>query len=137
MRGFKALALAAVAAFAFTAVAVPKAQAQINVEIGAAPDCPYGYYDAAPYNCAPYGYYGPEWFNGGVFIGAGRWFHGPDNFQGHVNNSYHPEHGYNGALPARGEKARPENDVAHNNNFKGNEMRDGRGHAVGGDEHKR
>jgi len=40
------------------------------------PYCPYGYYDYAPYSCSPYGYYGPDWFNGGVFIGAGPWFHG-------------------------------------------------------------
>jgi hypothetical protein len=136
MHGFKVLAATAIAAFAFTATSTP-ARAQINVEIGAAPDCPYGYYSAAPYNCAPYGYYSPEWFNGGVFIGAGQWFHGPANFQGHVNNNYHPEHGYAGTLPARGEKARPENNVAHNDNFKGNEVRDGRGHVGGGGGEKR
>jgi len=33
-------------------------------------------YDAAPYNCAPSGYYGPEWFSGDVFVGAGPWIHG-------------------------------------------------------------
>jgi hypothetical protein len=43
---------------------------------GPAPDCVYGYYDYYPYACAPYGYYGPDWFSGGVFIGAGPWFHG-------------------------------------------------------------
>jgi hypothetical protein len=41
------------------------------------PVCSYGYYSYAPYACAPYGYYGPEWFNGGLFVGAGPWFHGP------------------------------------------------------------
>jgi len=41
------------------------------------PVCSYGYYPYAPYACAPYGYYGPEWFSGGIFIGAGPWFHGP------------------------------------------------------------
>jgi hypothetical protein len=137
MHSFKVLALTAVAGFAFTA-ATTSSQAQINVSIGA-PDCPYGYYDAAPYSCAPYGYYGPEWFNGGVFIGAGQWFHGPEHFQGHVNNNYHPDHGYKGEMPARGEKARPENRVDRNDSFKGNEMRDGHGHASagGGEEHKR
>jgi hypothetical protein len=135
MHGFKLLALAAVAGFAFTAT-TPKAQAQISVEIGA-PNCPYGYYDAPPYSCAPYGYYGPEWFNGGVFIGAGQWFHGRSNFQGHVNNNYHPDHGYKGALPDRGEKARPENRLDNVAHFQGNEVRDGHGHASGGDEHKR
>jgi hypothetical protein len=28
----------------------------------------------APYNCAPTGYYGPEWLNGDGFIGTGPWF---------------------------------------------------------------
>ena len=41
---------------------------------GPAPVCSYGYYDYCPYACAPYGYYGPDWFDGGVFIGAGPWW---------------------------------------------------------------
>jgi hypothetical protein len=105
-----------------------KASAQVAVEIGVAPECPYGYYDAAPYGCAPYGYYGPEWFTGGVFIGTGPWFHGPENFRGHVNNRLHPEHGYNGPTPQRGEKAEPSKRLDKVENFKGNEVRDGRGH---------
>jgi hypothetical protein len=117
---------AAIAGSTFAAT-TPKTQAQISVEIGAAPNCPYGYYDAAPYNCAPYGYYGPEWFSGGTFIG-GQWFHGPANFRGHVNNNYHPEHGYKGPMPERGEVAKPENSVDKVAHFKGNEVRDGRGH---------
>jgi hypothetical protein len=126
MRGLKFLMLTAVAGGCFAAIA-PTAEAQVSVNIGVAPDCPYGYYDVAPYGCAPAGYYGPEWFTGGVFIGAGPWFHGPANFHGHVNNSFHPDHGYKGPVPARGEKPVPEKrvDSAH---FKGNEVRDGRGH---------
>jgi hypothetical protein len=50
--------------------------AQVAIGIGVAPACPYGYFDYAPYDCAPYGYYGPDWFVGGLFIGAGPWFHG-------------------------------------------------------------
>ncbi len=74
------------------------APAQVSVGIGAEPVCPYGYYDsAAPYDCAPYGYYGPEWFSGGVFVGAGPWFHGPHDFHGHVDNRFDPHHGYAGA----------------------------------------
>jgi hypothetical protein len=130
MRGMKYILLAAVAGIGI-AVTAPNAAAQVSVgvDIGAAPDCPYGYYDVVPYGCAPAGYYGPEWFNDGVFIGVGPWFHGPAEFRGHVNNHFHPEHGYKGPMPARGEKAVPEKrvDAAH---FKGNEMRDGRGHAV-------
>jgi hypothetical protein len=65
------MALAVVAGIGFMASTSAKAEAQVGVEIGVAPECPYGYYDAAPYNCAPTGYYGPEWFNGDGFIGAG------------------------------------------------------------------
>jgi hypothetical protein len=130
MREVKFVLLAAIAAIGITATA-PKATAQVSVDIGVAPECPYGYYDAAPYGCAPAGYYGPEWFTGGVFIGAGPWFHGAGDFQGHVNNRFHPEHGYKGPTPKAGEKADDAKrvDSAH---FKGNEMRDGRGHVVKG-----
>jgi hypothetical protein len=128
MRGFAYLVVAAVAGIGITATA-PRAQAQVAVDIGVAPDCPYGYYDVAPYSCAPAGYYGPEWFSGGVFIGAGPWFHGPSGFKGYVNNNFHPDHGYKGAMPKVGEKADEGKrvDAAH---FKGNEMRDGRGHVA-------
>jgi hypothetical protein len=130
MRGLKISLVAAAAAACFT-VMVPEAGAQVSVSIGLAPECPYGYYDAVPYGCAPAGYYGPEWFSGGVFIGAGPWFHGPGNFRGGVNNSFHPEHGYRGPMPNRGERAEPSRQVdrAH---FNGNEQRDGRGHTVEG-----
>jgi hypothetical protein len=118
MNKFKYVLLAAVAGICFT-VAAPKSQAQVSVavNIGPAPDCPYGYYDYAPYACAPYGYYGPEWFTGGIFIGAGPWFHGPDNFHGHVNNRYDPSHGYKGGNPSH---------------FKANETHDGKGHVTPG-----
>ena len=131
MRRLTLLVLAAVAGICFT-VATPKAGAQVTVNIGVAPDCPYGYYDVAPYACAPYGYYGPEWFTGGVFIGAGPWFHGPDNFQGHVNNRFDPHHGYKGPKPNVGDKPEPSKPVDKVAHFKGNEVRDGRGHTAGG-----
>jgi hypothetical protein len=129
MNRFKYLVLAAVGGICFT-LAAPKAQAQVTVNIGPAPVCPYGYFDYAPYACAPYGYYGPEWFVGGVFIGAGPWFHGPHNFHGTVNNHYDPHHGYRGHMPARGEKPAPNRHPERVTNFKGNESRDGRGHTV-------
>ncbi len=125
MNRFKIIFLAAVAGLCFAAI-VPKAQAQISVEIGVAPQCPYGYYEAAPYGCAPYGYYGPEWFSGGAFVGAGPWFHGPAHFRGHVDNTYHPDHGYKGHMPERGERASPEH-ASPPRNFKGNEVHDGHG----------
>jgi hypothetical protein len=96
------------------------APAQISVNIGVAPVCPYGYFDYEPYNCAPYGYYGPDWFVGGVFIGAGPWYHGPGRFYGHVDNRWDPRHGYAGPMPERGERPFY--------GFRGNEARDGRGH---------
>lgn len=133
MSKLKYVVIAVVAAFCFM-VGAPKSQAQVgvNINIGAAPDCPYGYYDYAPYACAPYAYYGPEWFTGGVFIGAGPWFHGPDNFQGHVNNHYDPQHGYKGATPHAGDKPDPKKPAGNPSHFKANETRDGKGHATPG-----
>ncbi|WP_263350665.1 hypothetical protein [Acidicapsa acidisoli] len=115
------------------AVGGPKTEAQIGIRIGVAPACPYGYYDYDPYGCAPYGYYGPEWFHGGAFIGAGPWYHGRSNFYGHVNNSFDRQHGYQGRAPERGERATYRTRAPRQ--FKGNEMRDGRGHVGGGEQH--
>ena len=108
MNKLQYLALIAVAGICLM-VTAPKmgAQVSVGINIGTAPDCPYGYYDTPPYGCAPYGYYGPEWFTGGVFIGAGPWFHGPADFHGHVNNRFHPEHGYKGPAPKVGDKPEP------------------------------
>ena len=134
MKIFRYAALA-LGLFLMPAVA-KQAHAQVSVGIGVggpayyggygyAPACEYGYYGYAPYACAPYGYYGPSYFNGGVFIGAGKWFRGPANFHGNVNNSFDPKHGYKGALPAHGPaQVHPDNFKS----FKGNESRDGRGH---------
>jgi hypothetical protein len=127
MRRFAFLFLA-LSGIGFTVMA-PKAKAQVSVNIGVAPDCPYGYYDVPPYTCAPYGYYGPEWFVDGAFVGAGPWFHGPDHFRGHVDNHFRADHGYKGHMPAVGERPEPGRrmDAAH---FHGNEMRDGHGHVA-------
>ena len=59
--------------------------------LGPAPVCAYGYYPYYPYACAPYGYYGPDWFVGGVFIGAGPWYHGP-----YWNHGFYGRPGYYG-----------------------------------------
>jgi hypothetical protein len=101
----------------------PKAAAQVSVSIGAPPVCPYGYYEVPPYNCAPDGYYGPEWFSGGIFIGAGPWFHGPEHFYGHVDHHFDYRKGYHGALPARGESP-----ADHRTEFHGQAMHDAHGH---------
>jgi hypothetical protein len=115
---FKSLAFSAITLALWSAGSV--APAQVSVNIGVAPDCPYGYFDYAPYDCSPYGYYGPDWFAGGAFIGAGPWFHGGHGFYGHVDNRYDPRHGYHGPMPDRGAHA-----FTH---FQGNEARDGQGH---------
>jgi len=122
-------ALAAVVGIALAATP-PAAQAEISISIGAAPACPYGYYDYAPYRCSPRGYYGPQYFNSGVFVGVGPWFHGPAEFHGTVNNHYDTQHGYKGALPKVGDKPAPQQSRAVA--FKGNEERDGRGNVAGG-----
>lgn len=101
-----------------------------SCETAAAPDCPYGYYDFTPYDCAPFGYYGPEWFPNTVFVGAGPWFNGPDKFRGLVDNRLDPKHGYKGPNPKRGEKPDASKHPEKNPDFKGNEMRDGRGHVI-------
>jgi hypothetical protein len=100
----------------------------VSVNVGAPPACPYGYYDYSPYNCAPYGYYGSEWFAGGVFVGAGPWFHGPAGFHGAVNSHYDPRRGYHGAMPRRGERPDPHRPVGHVTHFHGDESHDGHGH---------
>lgn len=88
-----ALAFAVFVAGLLCSASGAHAQVAVDVNIGPAPGCPYGYFDYAPYDCAPYGYYGPDWFVGGIFIGAGPWFHGPRGFYGHVDNRFDPHHG--------------------------------------------
>jgi hypothetical protein len=120
------MSIGKILAFSILAVALlasahqAPAQISVGVGVGVAPVCPYGYFDYPPYDCAPYGYYGPDWFVGGVFLGAGPWFHGPRGFYGHVDNRFDPHHGYHGPLPGHGSEAF--------NHFQGNEARDGRGH---------
>jgi hypothetical protein len=87
-----------VAMIALLAMPLAYAQAAVGVGVGIGvgvgpvagpPVCAYGYYPDYPYSCAPYGYYGPSWFAGGVFIGAGPWYHG----WGHP---YYPARGFVG-----------------------------------------
>jgi hypothetical protein len=131
MYALKRLALAAsVAGMLFAAAA--NADEMFDDGLDDEPVCPYGYYDFAPYACAPYGYYGPEWFVGGLFIGTGPWFHGPRHFRGHVNNHFDGRRGYTGPTPNRGDRPEPAMHIDHMNHFRGNEMRDGFGHMGGG-----
>jgi hypothetical protein len=124
MGELKFLVLAAIAALAGVPGAA-KVKAQIDFYIGVAPICPYGYFSYVPHNCVPDGYYGPEWFHDGVFIGAGSWFHGPENFRGLVDNTLDPQYGYHGPLPKAGDK--PAAQRRAEDLFKGNEVRDGHG----------
>src|SRR3984885_9348021 len=135
MHGSKYLALTALAG-SLLLVTTPRTNAQISVNIGPAPVCPYGYYAAVPYNCAPYGYYGPEWFNGGIFIGAGPWDHGREHFWGHVDNRFDRNDGWHGDYPRRGEHFDEHHRPDHVQNFRGNEMRDGHGHSNQGAAHE-
>ena len=128
MSRFKYLFLAALAGICF-ASATPRSHAQISISIGAAPVCPYGYFDYTPYDCAPYGYYGPEWFPGGIFVGAGPWFHGPRDFHGHVNSHFDPHHGYHGPMPHHGDRPEPSRHPERGEGFKGDEWHDGHGHS--------
>lgn len=128
MRGFAFVFLATVVGVGMT-IAVPKAEAQVSVNIGPAPVCPYGYFPDPPYQCAPYGYYGPEWFTDGVFIGAGPWFRGEHEFHGYVDDHYRSDHGYHGRFPERGERAEHDRHI-DGSHFHGNELRDPRGNVV-------
>lgn len=123
MTAIKKLGLTAISAGLLLMATAHSASAQVSVGIGVAPVCPYGYYEAPPYNCAPDGYYGPEWFSGGIFIGAGPWYHGPDHFYGHVDHHLDYRKGYRGGFPARGEAP-----AEHRAEFHGQAMHDARGH---------
>ncbi len=94
------------------------AQAQVRVGVGIGvgpgyvagpPVCAYGYYPYYPYACAPYGYYGPSWFMGGVFVGAGPWYHGwghayygPGYGRGYYGHAPIVGRGFNGHGPVAG-----------------------------------
>src|SRR6202051_620014 len=119
MLKISALAFAVLVAGLLCSAPAAQPEVAVGVDIGVAPVCPYGYFDYAPYDCAPYGYYGPDWFVGGVFLGAGPWFHGPHGFYGHVDNRFDPHHGYAGPMPGRGSERL--------NHLQAHEARDGRG----------
>jgi hypothetical protein len=120
----------------FFAAPPQPAQAQIAVQIGPPPVCPYGYFDYPPYDCAPYGYYGPEWFPNGMFIGAGPWYHGRERFWGHVDNRYDRHHGYRGEYPRRGDRYDERYRHERMERRRWNEMRDGHNHSNLGREHE-
>ena len=132
MKGFRFLVVAVLAGLC-CAGATPKAAAQVNINIGigVAPACPYGYFDYAPYSCAPVGYYAPQWFVGGVFLGAGPWFHGPEGFRGDIDRDFDPRFGYRGYLPERGERADWGRHRGWEKHFRRTEMREEHWHDNG------
>jgi hypothetical protein len=139
MRRLKVLLTAAalVAALSFVPAATPKADAQvgIGINLGAPPVCQYGYYDYAPYACAPYGFYGPGYFYNGIFLGVGPWFHwgyahgwGAYRFRGPGGGHYGPGFGGYGRGYGRGGGF-----AAHGGGHPGGHARGGGGgHARGG-----
>jgi hypothetical protein len=71
MRGLKTLISTTVLLGGFALA--PAARAQVVISIGMQPVCSYGYYDYAPYACAPMGFYGSGYFYNGIFLGMGPW----------------------------------------------------------------
>lgn len=128
MKVLKYLALTAIAVICFLSTPQKStAQVTFGVQIGPEPECPYGYFDYAPYRCAPYGYYGPEWFSDGVFVGRGPWFHRHDHFRGYVDGRFDPRNGYRGHLPEyheRGDWDRHHGRVEH---FRGHDWHEEHG----------
>jgi len=112
MRYLKYAALLGILLFA-AAGSAHAAQARVGVGIasvyvGPEPVCAYGYYPYYPYACAPYGYWGPSYFLGGVFVGAGPWYHahwGPryygHGYYGRPGYWYGPGYAHHGT-PAHG-----------------------------------
>src|ERR1019366_3170607 len=97
-----------VALLAVLMIPLAYSQAQVSVAIGVGPGyyvgppvCAYGYYGYSPYACAPYGYYGPNWFVGGVFLGAGPWYGGYYG-QGAWGRGYYGRGGYRLGYNGRG-----------------------------------
>ena len=74
-------------------VAVGVRLGPVGLAAGPEPICAYGYYPYYPYACAPVGYWGPNYFVGGVFVGAGPWFRGwghPGGYYGRPGYAYRP-----------------------------------------------
>lgn len=110
MRGFKALLFTA--ALLTPLALAPKMNGQISINIGEPPVCAYGYYDYAPYTCAPVGYYGPGYFYNGIFLGMGPWAgwgynHGWGSHRFSNGGGGRYTGGFHGAAYNRGREGRP------------------------------
>ena len=147
-----------------------QAQVSFGVQVGSAyggyaydapPVCEYGFYPTYPYGCAPYGYYGPQWFVGGVFIGAGPWhnfyythpgfyrpfysnrgfgvhegfrsFGGRDNFRGGDFHTYRGgERAFNDDRGYRGGDRSYDGGRSYNNGYRGGSYNGGSHYGSGG-----
>jgi hypothetical protein len=105
MRYLKYAALLGVLLFAAAnaqaQVAVGVHVGPVGVAVGAEPICAYGYYPYYPYACAPVGYWGPNYFVGGIFVGAGPWFRGwghPWGYYARPGYTYRPGFAYRGPV---------------------------------------
>lgn len=120
-----------------------QAQVSFGVQIGpsygiynAPPVCEYGFYPTYPFDCAPYGYYGSNYFVNGVFIGVGPWnnfyfshagFYRPFYFNRGfgVREGFRGE-GFRGGEFRGGERAfRDERGFRDNRGFRGENFRGG------------
>jgi hypothetical protein len=136
MRGANVLLCAA--ALLLPAGLLQQAEAQVSIQIGGAPpSCPYGYYNYAPYRCAPRGYWGSNYFYNGIFLGVGPWANwgynhgwGHHHFSGARRSNDRPGyHGGGHSSPhGRPGGGRPE---THGNVGHGSPSHGG-GHATGG-----
>jgi hypothetical protein len=107
MRGVKSFIITA--ALLASVALIPKANAQVSITFGTPPPCSYGYYNYAPYACAPQGYYGSGYFYNGIFLGVGPWANwgynhgwGSYRFRGPGGGRYHPHSGYYAGRPPKG-----------------------------------
>ena len=91
--------------FGVTAIAQDEVGVGVGPEVVPAPMvydppvCEWGYYAYYPYTCAPYGYYGPQWFYGGSFLGVGPWYQ--RGWYGRGGNGYRGGYGSRGGYAAR------------------------------------
>ena len=124
--------LSAIMATVFVSVALlSTAQAQISISINQ-PVCSYGYYDYAPYGCAPSGFYGPGYFYNGIFLGVGPWSNwgyghgwGGHRFSGSRGGRYVGVHGNVRGRAYAGNRGRGPVVRGHSNAVHGNAVRGG------------
>jgi hypothetical protein len=137
MRGFKSLLCAGALLSALALAPTAKAQISFGINIGQPPVCSYGYYGYAPYDCAPYGYYGSDYFYNGVFLGMGPWANwgyghgwGDHRYAGYGGRGY-----YGGGYGERGYGGRGYGGHGYGGGDRGYGGGHGGGHGGGGGNH--